>query len=82
MAFRMKMTFGEILSRIVISYIGPTEELFTLPPVIYEVAHTNKTLKIFSPSKILLDITIDDITMETILTMLITRNDDIKLERT
>ena len=55
------------------------EENFTLPPGLYEKVDTNETLKNTLSSKVMLDITIDDITMRTNLTFQTTKNKELKL---
>ena len=78
MVIRRNLNFGEILSLFGINYITQTKESFTLQPGIYEVAEVNKTLKNFLSSNLLVDVTVDDNTMRTKLTIQTAKNEESK----
>ena len=63
MAYRMKITYDEIVSILDVKYINGSTIGYTLVQGIYEKIDVNWILKPLLPSKLEVNVTIDDITL-------------------
>ena len=76
---RMKLTFEEVVPRRSMENIEAKQDLFTLPPLVYEVVDTKNTFENVSTSNIIFDIRINGITMSKDQTIQTTGDDEPKI---
>ena len=75
----MSVNFEEKTSTSGKKFMKPTEEIFTIPPGVFEVVDTNENLKTISPSILSVVTTTEDITLKGNLTIHTTRNKELKI---
>ena len=67
LVYRMQLTYDEIMVVLDLKYISTKRIVCSLNPGIYEIIDLNKTLKHILPINVKLNVTIDDITLKSIL---------------
>ena len=69
MIFRLQLTYSEIEYILDVKYIDTKAVGYTLPPGIYEISEINLMVKCWLPDEVKIDITTDDIRLNSKLTL-------------